>query len=63
MSISLAHRIDGEVIGVSPVALPHRARRLDRGFLADAQELARQRLAGHLPRPLLLHGRHFVFPA
>src|SRR5437867_2970731 len=58
----LPHRLDGDVVGEAAVALPHRARRVDRRLLAYAQELARERLAGRL-RGRLLVRRHLVFPA
>ena len=34
-----AHRLHGDLIGLVPIALPHRVRARDRGLLDDSQEL------------------------
>ena len=38
----LAHRLDGHLVGLVAVALPHRVRARDRGLLDDAKKLERK---------------------
>ena len=51
-----AHRLHGDVVRVTALALAHRPRRLDRRLLRDVQEVARQALD-------VDGGSHFAFPA
>ena len=38
----LAHRLDGDLVGLVAIALPHRVRARDRRLLDDAQEVERE---------------------
>ena len=38
----LAHRLDGDLVGLVAVALPHRVRARDRGLFDDAEEFERE---------------------
>ena len=38
----LAHRLDGDLVGLVPVALPHRVRARDGRLLDDAEKLERE---------------------
>ena len=42
VSITLAHRLDGDLIGLVAVALAHRVRAGDGRLFDDAQELERE---------------------
>ena len=42
VSITCAHRLDGDLVGLVTVALPHRVRARDGGLLDDAEEFERE---------------------